>query len=165
LSLGGVDPGKIAAPGFEQRAVKPLVWTPRVGMNAIDDDLLAVAEELDFFARSAGSRDEIDGDFGKGSGCSEGDRTLGPVAEPRDDRAALAEAVARQILDCLRGVGIKDVNVERRREPRQDASVLRRWVRPAPEGDFLAGGFFTLLPRLEGRDFAVDGEGAIAALK
>ena len=46
-------------------------------MNAIDDELLAVAEELEFFARSAVSRDEVEAILAKGVVVRKGIARLG----------------------------------------------------------------------------------------
>ena len=159
LGFLGTDRGKVVVLDLAQSAAEPRVGFAGIGMDAIDDDLLAVAEEFEFLAvfdwrvRIA----EQAQDLGEGLDRLERNAALGRVAEANEDTAFVLETIAREALDRRRGVGIADVDVERWREPRQDAGILRGRVRPAPDLDLVFGGVVMLLPSVDDRRLAGKG--------
>ena len=62
-------------------------------------------------------------DLGKRYGGPEQDCALRPGAEPHRHGAAVGEKILNQLLDRGGGVGVGDVNVQRRRVTTQDPSV------------------------------------------
>jgi len=74
-----------------RRSTKPAIRLPCVGVNAIDDDLLAVAENFDFLAGLPARRDELAGDLLEWLVGAEWDRALGRQTEARHDVAMLFE--------------------------------------------------------------------------
>ena len=167
LGFLGTDVGKVVVLDLAQSAAEPRVGFAGIGMDAIDDDLLAVAEEFEYLAvfnwrvRIAQQAE----DLGEGLDCLEGNAALRRVAEANEDTAFVLETIAHEAFDRRRRVGIEDVDVERWREPRQDAGILRGRVHPAPGLDLVFGGVVTLLPSLDDWRLAVKWQRGEAAAK
>jgi hypothetical protein len=95
-----------------------------------------------------------------GNGVSKGDAALGcRGALPDKEVAEILEALTRQILDRRRGCLVADVDVEARRQPRQNAGIQGGRSRLAPELDLELGGIVYRLPGLLDRSLADAGDG------
>ena len=148
---------QLITPHFPWLAPDPLIGLAGVGVVAEGDKLLAIAQQLNFLIvyrlqnttahamtgrGIALRRDKVRGDLLEGRIGAERDRELGCVADADQHLAAPLEVFPYQRLDRLGGLRIVDVNVERRRQARDEACALV----PTPGLDLGVGDGGLLLP-------------------
>jgi hypothetical protein len=139
LGLPRVDGGQLIALHEAWRPADPAVGLVGVGVDAVGDALLAVAEQLDALFVPVG-RDEIDGDLGERPIGLERDRSFRRTPDAHQHRAEVAESVLHQALDGGGRLVVEDVDIEHGREAGQEAGVGGAGPLFAPALDVGAGG-------------------------
>ena len=162
LRFVGADVRQFVAGNVEQALAEPSVGFADVGMNAVYDDLLTVAEEFQLLRRVAVRRDQRHRDLGERFLRAKRYGALRWRANSGQDIAAVLEALAHQRLDSGRRIGVENVNVQARREATENPGVDRVRPRGAPQINFSGVGFEFLLPAFRRRCFAVERQRRVA---
>jgi hypothetical protein len=143
-------------------ATKPFIRLVCLWMLAVDDELLAVAQELEFLDAAVGG-DDVGDDLLERRVGAEQDRPLWSFADAHEDVAALLEAFAHQVLDRTRRLFIDDVEVERRHQPREATGIDGVGPDLVPQRDHVARDHREFLPLFQRRRFAEQGDRHVAA--
>jgi hypothetical protein len=117
LRLLPSDVGKLLELNLPRLATMPTIWLFGIGVNAVDDDLLSIAQKLDLLGGAA-RRDEVDDDLCKGLLGAERDRALRCSANAHQDVAALFVELPHVVLDGACRLFAQEVGVERGHAPR-----------------------------------------------
>ena len=118
-----VDIGQFIAPNPPWLAAEPTIGLPGFGVDAVDDDLLAVAQEFEFFRALPLGAVRLTVILRNGVIVRNKIARFGGLADAHQEPAALLETLAREFLDRDGGVLVEDVEIERRRVAAEHAGV------------------------------------------
>ena len=116
------DIGQVLALDLARLTTVPAIWTPGILVHAEGDDLLAVCHDLDLLLAAIRccelAHDPVEWLIG-----AQQDQALWRLAEPDQKISAFLEMLARQRLDRRGGIGMHNIDVDRRGGAGQDTGI------------------------------------------
>src|SRR5262245_4525063 len=104
MRLIGANTRQLIARGVDEALAKPNIWLVGVGMNAVDNALLAVAKKFNLLARVTVRRDHTKGDLIERRVRPERYCALWWLPDPDDDVCFIFEPPPHEVLYGLRRV-------------------------------------------------------------